>query len=160
MNDASDAGNSSRTASTYAGMMPLKPRPNTAETVKSPASLWVDRKPTIATSWQTEPAKIVRRPPIRSATRPQICRLRKAKPSSIESIAAPTDAEIPTSVQRATRWPCGIAIGTQQQKPAAASIDNAIAGRNPSTGAAGRRPVAALSRRPLRAHFPPQTGRE
>ena len=25
--------------------MPLKPRPNTAETVKSPASLWVDRKP-------------------------------------------------------------------------------------------------------------------
>lgn len=50
--------------------MPLKPRPNTAETVKSPASLWVARKPTITTSWQTEPAKIVRKPPIRSATRP------------------------------------------------------------------------------------------
>src|SRR5215831_21074170 len=79
------------------------------------------RKPTIATSWQTEPAEIVRNPPIRSDTRPQNCRLRKARPSSIESIAAPIDAEIPTSVQRATRWPCGIAIGTQQQKPAAAS---------------------------------------
>src|SRR5947208_7978568 len=75
---------------------------------------------------------------MRSATRPQNCRLRKARPSSIESIAAPTDAEIPTSVQRATRWPCGIAIGTQHQKPAAASIDNAVAGRNPSAGAAGR----------------------
>src|SRR5438270_6787490 len=76
--DASDDGNSSRTASTYAGMMPLKPRPNTAETVKSPASLWVARKPTIATSWQTEPAKIIGKPPIRSATRPQICRLTKS----------------------------------------------------------------------------------
>ena len=75
----------------------------------------------------------------------QNCRLRKARPSSIESIAAPTDAEIPTSVQRATRWPCGIAIGTQQQKPAAASIDKAVAGRNPSTGAAGRGPVASRS---------------
>src|ERR1700730_14160431 len=29
-------------------MMPLKPRPNTAETVKSPASLWVAMKPTMA----------------------------------------------------------------------------------------------------------------
>jgi hypothetical protein len=27
---------------------PLKPRPNTAETMKSPASLWVARKPTMA----------------------------------------------------------------------------------------------------------------
>jgi hypothetical protein len=34
----------------------------------------------------------VRNPPIRLATRPQACRLRKATPSSIESIAAPADA--------------------------------------------------------------------
>ena len=33
--------------------MLLKPRPNTAETMKSPASLWVARKPTMATSCQT-----------------------------------------------------------------------------------------------------------
>jgi hypothetical protein len=48
--------------------MPLNPSPNQAETANNPASLWVSRKPIIAVIWQTEPARIVRKPPIRSAT--------------------------------------------------------------------------------------------
>ena len=88
---------------------------------------------------------MVRRPPMRSATTPQICRLTKAQPSSTESIAAPCDAGIPTSLQKATRWPCGIAIGTQQKKPAAASIESTVRGRSPSTRAPGRGPLASPS---------------
>ena len=72
----------------------------------------------MAAAWQAEPAKSVRRPPIRSATQPQNCRLTKAVPSSTESITAPRVGEIPTSVQRATRWLRGIAMGMQQRKDA------------------------------------------
>ena len=45
-----------------AGIMPLKPRPNTAETMKSPASLWVARKPTMATKLPNPPARWFERP--------------------------------------------------------------------------------------------------
>ena len=36
-----------------------KPRPNAAETAKSPASSWVTMNPTIAAAWQIEPARTV-----------------------------------------------------------------------------------------------------
>ena len=83
--------------------MPLKPRPKNVATANSPASLWVSRKPTMATIWQTEPASTVRNPPIRSATRPQNSRLKKAQVSNTDSIAAPCDGAMPRSVQSATR---------------------------------------------------------
>src|SRR5258707_949440 len=70
-------------------MMPLKPSPNIAATANSPASSWVSRKPAIAVIWHTEPASTVRSPPMRSVTSPQNCRLRKAQPSSNDSIPAP-----------------------------------------------------------------------
>ena len=35
--------------------MPLKPRPNAAETANRPASFWVSRKRPIASAWQAEP---------------------------------------------------------------------------------------------------------
>ena len=57
----------------------------------------------MATIWQTEPASTVRSPPIRSDTQPQNCRLKKAQPSSTDSIAAPCDGAMPRSVQNATR---------------------------------------------------------
>ena len=52
---------------------------------------------------------------MRSEIQPHALRLKNAVPSSTESIAAPCDGRMPRSVQSATRWPCGIAIGTQQQ---------------------------------------------
>ena len=98
--------------------MPLNPSPKIAATANSPASFWVSRNPIIATIWHTEPASTVRNPPMRSATQPQNCRLTKAQPSSTDSIAAPCDGGMPRSLQNATRWPCGIAIGTQHSRPA------------------------------------------
>src|SRR3954469_21089882 len=98
-------------------MMPLNPNPKIAATANSPASFWVSKNPVIAVIWHTEPASIVRKPPMRSVTSPQNWRLTKATPSNTDSIAAPCAGAIPTSVQNATRWPCGIAIGTQHIKP-------------------------------------------
>src|SRR5690242_3389278 len=116
-------------------MIPLKPRPNHAATANNPASFRVSRNPIIAVIWQAEPARIVLGPPILSATKPQNWRLTNAQPSSTESIAAPCDGAIPTSPQNATRWPCGIAIGTQHKKPAVHNAPNTSAGRSPSTWA-------------------------
>ena len=63
---------------------------------------------------QAEPISTVDSPPMRSEIAPQICRLTKAVPSSTDSIIAPTELAMPRSLQKATRCPCGIAIGTQQ----------------------------------------------
>src|SRR5262249_8322870 len=116
--DASEEGKSSRTISTYAGTMPLKPSPNAAETEKSPASSWVNKKAAIASAWQAERRINVTSPPTRSASQPQNWRLIKAEACNTDSIAAPCAAGMPTSLQNATRWLCGKAIGTQQQNPA------------------------------------------
>src|SRR5512135_3215693 len=116
-------------------MMPEKPRPKAAVTVKRPTSFWVSRKAVIARTCQLEPIKTVVRPPIRSEIAPQICRLRKAVPSSTDSISAPTDRLMPRSLQNATRWPCGIAIGIQHRTAAPHIIAKTALGRQPRTDA-------------------------
>src|ERR1700759_1998259 len=121
-------------------MIPLKPRPNQAATANNPASFRVRRKPIIAVIWQTEPARIVLGPPILLARKPQNWRLTNAQPSKTESIAAPSDGAIPMSPQNATRWPCGIALGTDHRKPAAHKAPNPSAGLSPSPGASGFEP--------------------
>jgi hypothetical protein len=64
-------------------------------------------------TWQLELVSTVRNPPIRSAMKPQSWRPIKPKASSTDNIALPRVTGIPTSLQNAARWPCGIAIGTQ-----------------------------------------------
>ena len=91
LQEASDAGNSSRTASTYAGMMPEKPSPKAAATVNRPVSFCVNRNAVIDAACQADPIKTVASPPMRSEITPQICRLRNAVPSSTDSIRAPID---------------------------------------------------------------------
>ena len=96
--------------------------------------------------------------------KPQNCRLTKAQPSSTESIAAPCDVGIPTSLQNATRWPCGIAIGTQHRKPAAAQ--SAEHDRRPepqhrrrrASDRGGRPPIPRGFRAPGRKRAPPPAG--
>ena len=97
----------------------------------------------MATNWKAEAARMVRRPPIRSDSQPQNCRLTKAQPSRTDSMAAPCVGGMPRSPQNATRWPCGMAIGTQQQKPARPSNASATLGFRPSTVPPARGPVAA-----------------
>src|ERR1700760_4305425 len=116
--DASDDGNNWRIATTYDGMMPEKPRPNAADTANTPISFWVSRNPATATAWQADPTMTARSPPTRSASIPQNCRLMNAQASSTESIAAPCVGTMPRSVQNATRWPFGTAIGMQQKNAA------------------------------------------
>ena len=55
---------------------------------------------------------------MRSASIPQNCRLMNAQASSTDSIAAPCVGTMPRSVQNATRWPFGTAIGMQQKNAA------------------------------------------
>src|ERR1700721_1699232 len=125
-------------------MMPEKPSPKAAATVNSPASFWVDRKAAIDAACQADPISTVARPPIRSAIAPQICRLRNAVPSSTDSIKAPADRLIPRSLQKATRWPCGIAIGMQHSTAAAHIAANTALGGQPRTRALPElAPVAA-----------------
>src|SRR6478735_5975458 len=116
-------------------MMPEKPSPKAAATVKRPASLCVDRKAVIDAACQADPISTVANPPIRSEITPQICRLRNAVPSSIDSIRAPIDRLIPRSLQKATRWPCGIAIGTQHSMAAPHIDANTAVGGQPRTRA-------------------------
>ena len=71
---------------------------------------------------------------MRSETRPQICRLKNAAPSRTDTMAAPCAALIPRSLQNATRWVCGIAIGMQQVKIAAICNANTRLGGQPRTG--------------------------
>src|SRR5580704_9706259 len=112
--------------------MPLKPRPNAAATMNSPVSLCVSRNAAVATAWQAEPANTACNPPNRSANQPHSWRLKNAQPSNTDSIAAPCAGAIPTSLQNATRWFCGTAIGMQQQNPAADKMANNALGGNPS----------------------------
>ncbi len=58
-----------------------------------------------------------------------------------ESIAAPCAAGIPRSLQNATRWPCGIAIGTQQANDAMHNMASTVLGRMPKSWR--RRPASA-----------------
>src|ERR1043165_4895753 len=51
----------------------------------------------------------------------------------MESITAPCVGWMPRSLHSATRWVCGIAIGTQQKNDAAAIIANTRFGGQPST---------------------------
>jgi len=81
---------------------------------------------------------------MRSDIQPQHCRLTKAVPSSSDSIAAPCAGAMPRSLQNATRCPCGMAIGTQQQNDASDSKASATPGRNPSARAPGSRPAAPM----------------
>src|ERR1035437_8482462 len=99
-------------------MMPEKPRPKAAATVNSPTSFWVSRNDVMAAACQADPISTVASPPMRSEIAPQICRLRNAVPSSTDSISAPTERAMPRSLQKATRWPCGIAIGMQHSTAA------------------------------------------
>jgi hypothetical protein len=83
-------------------------------------------------------------PPIWSASHPQNNRLAKALASSTDSIAAPCAAEIPRSVQNATRCPAGIAIGTQHKNPAAQSSACTTLGGKPRVRARRRAPAATM----------------
>src|SRR6267154_4460174 len=116
-------------------MMPEKPSPKAAATVNSPVSFCVDRKAATDAACQADPISTVASPPIRSEIAPQICRLRNAVPSSTDSIKAPADRLIPRSLQKATRWPCGIAMGMQHSTPAPHIIANTALGGQPRTRA-------------------------
>ena len=70
---------------------------------------------------------------MRSEIHPHIWREKNAIASSMESMAAPWVALMPRSLQSATRWDCGIAIGTQQQNDAIAMMANTRLGGQPST---------------------------
>ena len=87
---------------------------------------------------QAEPIMMVARPPIRSEITPQICRLRNAVPSSTDNIRAPIDRLMPRSLQKAMRWPCGMAIGMQHITPAAHINANTALGGQPRTCALTR----------------------
>src|SRR5215468_7411774 len=116
-------------------MMPEKPSPNAAATVKRPVSFCVNRNAVIEAACHAEPIMTVASPPIRSEITPQICRLRNAVPSRTDSIRAPADLLIPRSLQKATKWPCGIAMGMQHKTPAAHIIANTRLDGQPRTRA-------------------------
>src|ERR1700694_4480902 len=113
--------------------MPEKPSPKRAATVNSPASFCVNRKAVIDAACQADPISTVVRPPIRSEITPQICRLRNAVPSRTDSIRALIDRLIPRSLQKATRWPCGIAMGRQHITAAPHITANTALGAQPRT---------------------------
>ena len=134
-------------------MSALKPSPNAVETANRPAASCVNRKPLIARHCRIELQNAVSTPPIRSDSQPQPWRLKKPMPSSTDSMVAPTVAEIPRSLQYATRCCCGIDMVTQHRKPASAIMTNTTLGCQPSTSAARRprrrrRLVLDLGRRP------------
>lgn len=89
----------------------------------------------MADACKADPISTVARPPMRSEITPQTCRLRNAVPSNTDSIRAPIDRLMPRSLQKATRWPCGIAIGMQHSTAAAQIIAKTILGGQPSTRA-------------------------
>ncbi len=93
-----------------------------------------------------EPASTVSNPPIRSEISPQNWRVTKAVPSTTESMAALCVGAMPRSVQKATRWLCGMAMGTQHMKAAAATRANIVLGRKPRTAALWSEPEPAGER--------------
>src|ERR1700744_785428 len=114
-------------------MMPEKPSPKAADTMNRPASFCVSRKAVIDTACQADPIRTVASPPIRSEIKPQTCRLRNAVPSSTDSISALIERLMPRSLQKATRCPCGIAIGMQHSTAAAQIAANTALGGQAST---------------------------
>src|ERR1700712_3998475 len=116
-------------------MMPEKPSPKAAATMNRPASFCVNRSAVIDAALQADPLNTGARAPIRADITPQICRLRNAVPSNIDSIRAPADRLIPRSLQKATRWPCGIAMGMQHSTAAPHINANTALGGQPRTRA-------------------------
>src|SRR6202051_4940275 len=115
--------------------MPEKPSPKAAATMNRPASFCVNRRAVIDAACQADQINTVARPPIRSEIPPQICRLRNAVPSSTDSIRALIDRLMPRSLQKATRWPCGIAMGMQHSTAAPHITANTALGGQPRTRA-------------------------
>ena len=78
---------------------------------------------------------------MRSEIAPQICRPSKPSPSSSDSIAAPCDAEMPRSVQNATRWPAAStwsrSTGTRRRR--ASRTPRSAASRTPAASRPPRR---------------------
>src|SRR6478672_4795591 len=116
-------------------MMPENPKQDAAATVNSPASFCVNTNAVIDAACHAEPIKTVARPPMRSEIAPQICRLKKAVPSNTDNIIAPIERLMPRSLQKATKWPCGIAIGMQHSTAAPHIMPNTKLGGHPSTRA-------------------------
>ena len=83
---------------------------------------------------------------MRSVIHPHPSRLASAPACITDSIAAPCAAVMPRSLQNATRWPCGIAIGTQQAKDAMHKIASTVLGRMPKSSR--RRPASAKPNSP------------
>src|SRR5215208_7902734 len=110
-----------------------KPTPNAAETANSPASSCVTTKPAIADACSAEPQSNVSNAPMRSEIAPQNWRHKKPTPSTSDSMAAPRVAEMPRSLQSATRCACGIDIVTQHKKEANARSTNTTFGGQPKT---------------------------
>src|SRR5450755_536153 len=99
-------------------MIPLKPNPKAAAMANRPTSSCVSRKDAMATAWNAEPTITVRSPPMRSASAPHAWRATKADASITDSMTAPWAGLMPMPLQKATRCAEGIAMGTQQRKPA------------------------------------------
>ena len=114
-------------------MSALKPSPKAVDTANKPTASWVNRNPLIAAHCRIELQNAVSTPPIRSDSQPQPWRLKNPMPSSTDSMVAPTVAEIPRSLQYATRCCCGIDMVTQHRKPASAINVNATFGCQPRT---------------------------
>src|SRR4029078_5986781 len=120
-------------------MSALKPSPNAVETANSPPGSCANRNPLIARHCRIELKNAVSTPPIRSDSQPQPWRLQQPMPRSTDSMVAPTVAEMPRSLQYATRCCCGIDIVTQHRNAAADNIANTTLPFQPNT----RRPVLA-----------------
>src|SRR5690349_19568097 len=114
-------------------MIPEKPSPKIAVTVKSPTSSCVTASAMTEKNCQIDPSSTVIRPPMRSEIAPHIWREKNAMKSSMESIAAPCVGLMPRSLHNATRCDCGIDIGMQQQNDATAIMANTTLGGHPST---------------------------
>ena len=107
--------------------------PNAVATVNSPTVSWVNRKPLIAAHCMIELNNAVSKPPMRSDSQPQPCRLKNPMPSSTDSMVAPSVVEMPRSLQNATRCCCGIDMVTQHRKAANASMPNTTLPFQPNT---------------------------
>src|SRR5216684_4194003 len=99
-------------------MIPLNPSPKAAAMTNRPTSSCVSRNEAMASAWKAEPTITVRSPPMRSASAPHAWRATKAEASITDSMTALWVGLMPMPLQNATRCAEGIAMGTQQRKPA------------------------------------------
>ena len=104
----------------------------------------------MATAWLAEPTRIVRRPPMRSASAPQPGARGRPSQHDRQHGGAVRRGEMPMSLQNATMCACGIDIGTQQQKPARQSSTCDQVGMA-CRRRAGRRPAVARGSVPRHA---------